>query len=149
MKDAFIELSKGLLLTLLTVTFITISCCVNNLGASSCKLESTSFDLVIIHEAALSLQIASWMALLKETTFGFFQSSRVLRLRGKSYKEPSLNARQNFYGDAIMSMLPVKYSMHELILNWSSREIYEGHASVAAHILSSLENVKTMTRCLL
>ncbi|GKV13686.1 hypothetical protein SLEP1_g24672 [Rubroshorea leprosula] len=49
--------------------------CVNNFGASSCKLENTSFELVITYEAALSLQIASWMALLKETIFNFLQLS--------------------------------------------------------------------------
>ncbi|GKV13678.1 hypothetical protein SLEP1_g24665 [Rubroshorea leprosula] len=105
--------------------------CVNNFGASSCKLENTSFDFVIIREAAVT-------------------SNCIL---DGSTKEPSLNARQNFYGDVIMPMLPVKHSMHELILNWSSKAIYrgkiKGHASFATHILSSLENVKTMTLCLL
>lgn len=34
-------------------------------GASSHNLEATSFDLVIIDEAAQALEIACWMALLK------------------------------------------------------------------------------------
>lgn len=34
-------------------------------GASSHKLDNTSFDLVIIDEAAQALEIACWMALLK------------------------------------------------------------------------------------
>lgn len=36
-------------------------------GASSRKLDNTSFDLVIIDEAAQALEIACWMALLKVT----------------------------------------------------------------------------------
>lgn len=36
-------------------------------GASSHKLDNTSFDLVIIDEAAQALEIACWMALLKVT----------------------------------------------------------------------------------
>lgn len=34
-------------------------------GAFSRKLENTSFDLVIIDEAAQALEIACWMAILK------------------------------------------------------------------------------------
>lgn len=34
-------------------------------GASTRKLDSTSFDLVIIDEAAQALEIACWIALLK------------------------------------------------------------------------------------
>lgn len=34
-------------------------------GASSHKLDSTSFDLVIIDEAAQALEISCWIALLK------------------------------------------------------------------------------------
>lgn len=28
------------------------------------------------------------------------------------------------YGDEVMSMLTVQYRMHELIMNWSSKELY-------------------------
>ena len=30
----------------------------------------------------------------------------------------------DFYGDEVMSMLTVQYRMHELIMNWSSKELY-------------------------
>lgn len=39
-------------------------------GAFSHKLDSTSFDLVIIDEAAQALEIACWIALLKVMTIG-------------------------------------------------------------------------------
>ncbi|KAL6553821.1 hypothetical protein OROMI_019494 [Orobanche minor] len=49
------------------------------------------------------------------------------------------------YGDDVMSMLTVQYRMHELIMNWSSEELYQGkiqaHSSVAAHTLYELEDV--------
>lgn len=37
------------------------------MGASSRKLENTSFDLVIIDEAAQALEIACWIPILKVT----------------------------------------------------------------------------------
>ncbi|KAH9607739.1 hypothetical protein KSS87_008966 [Heliosperma pusillum] len=52
----------------------------------------------------------------------------------------------DLYGDEIMSMLTVQYRMHELIMDWSSKELYnskiEAHSSVAAHMLYHLEGVK-------
>ncbi|KAK6793894.1 hypothetical protein RDI58_007347 [Solanum bulbocastanum] len=52
----------------------------------------------------------------------------------------------DLYGDEIMSMLTVQYRMHELIMNWSSGELYENkieaHSSVASHLLYHLEDVK-------
>lgn len=32
----------------------------------------------------------------------------------------------DLYGDDVMSMLTVQYRMHELIMNWSSEELYQG-----------------------
>ncbi|OIV92041.1 hypothetical protein TanjilG_15032 [Lupinus angustifolius] len=50
------------------------------------------------------------------------------------------------YGDEVTSMLTVQYRMHELIMDWSSKELYnskvKAHASVAAHMLFDLEDVK-------
>lgn len=33
------------------------------------------------------------------------------------------------YGDEITSMLTVQYRMHELIMNWSSKELYNSKVS--------------------
>lgn len=50
------------------------------------------------------------------------------------------------YGDDVVSMLTVQYRMHELIMNWSSKELYnskvKAHSSVAAHMLYDLDDVK-------
>eukprot|EP00257_Ricinus_communis_P020220 XP_015579403.1 DNA-binding protein SMUBP-2 isoform X2 [Ricinus communis] len=52
----------------------------------------------------------------------------------------------DLYGDEVTSMLTVQYRMHELIMTWSSKELYnskiKAHPSIAAHMLSDLEGVK-------
>ncbi|KAK9123484.1 hypothetical protein Sjap_013086 [Stephania japonica] len=121
-------------------------------GASSKKLENTSFDLVVIDEAAQALEVACWMALLK--------GSRCI-LAGDHLQLPptiqSVEAERKglgrtlferlaaLYGVDIMAMLTVQYRMHELIMNWSSRELYnskiEAHPCVAAHMLYDLDTV--------
>ncbi|KAK9081689.1 hypothetical protein Syun_030907 [Stephania yunnanensis] len=123
-------------------------------GASSKKLENTSFDLVVIDEAAQALEVACWMGLLK--------GSRCI-LAGDHLQLPptiqSVEAERKglgrtlferlaaLYADDIMAMLTVQYRMHELIMNWSSRELYnskiEAHPCVAAHKLYDLDNVNT------
>ncbi|KAL3533834.1 hypothetical protein ACH5RR_007355 [Cinchona calisaya] len=121
-------------------------------GSLSKKLEGTSFDSVIIDEAAQALEIACWIALLK--------GSRCI-LAGDHLQLPptiqSVDAEKKglgrtlferlaeLYGDEVMSMLTVQYRMHELIMNWSSVELYDSkikaHSSVAAHMLYDLDDV--------
>ncbi|MBI4601727.1 MAG: AAA family ATPase, partial [Planctomycetes bacterium] len=49
------------------------------------------------------------------------------------------------HGGAITRMLTVQYRMHEAIMEWPSRELYDGrleaHPSVARHLLSGLPGV--------
>ncbi|CAI9280995.1 unnamed protein product [Lactuca saligna] len=56
------------------------------------------------------------------------------------------NISADLYGDDIMSMLNVQYSMHGLIMTRSSKELYnnkiKAHASAAGHILYELEGVE-------
>ena len=42
----------------------------------------------------------------------------------------------DLYGDEVMSMLTVQYRMHELIMNWSSKELYN------SKVLTSCLNIK-------
>lgn len=37
----------------------------------------------------------------------------------------------DLYGDEVMSMLTVQYRMHELIMNWSSKELYNSKVNLA------------------
>ncbi|KAG6427062.1 hypothetical protein SASPL_111302 [Salvia splendens] len=121
-------------------------------GALSKKLDGFSFDLVIIDEAAQALEIACWIALLK--------GSRCILVGDHLQLPPTIQSVEaeteglgrtlferlaELYGDDVMSMLTVHYRMHELIMNWSSEELYQGkiqaHSSVAAHTLYELEGV--------
>ncbi|KAL8492804.1 hypothetical protein ACS0TY_024120 [Phlomoides rotata] len=122
-------------------------------GALSKKLEGFSFDLVIIDEAAQALEIACWISLLK--------GSRCILAGDHLQLPPTIQSGEaetkglgrtlferlaDLYGEDVMSMLTVQYRMHELIMNWSSKELYHGkitaHSSVAAHTLYDLEDVK-------
>ncbi|TQD78043.1 hypothetical protein C1H46_036395 [Malus baccata] len=141
-------------------------------GASSRKLDNTSFDLVIIDEAAQALEIACWMALLK--------GSRCILAGDHLQLPPTIQSAEaekkglgrtlferlaDIYGNEVMSMLTVQYRMHERIMDWSSNELYnskvlracqdaglpsrtiqstiKAHSSVAGHMLLDLEDVKT------
>ncbi|CAM8883181.1 unnamed protein product [Rhodiola kirilowii] len=123
-------------------------------GAASRKLENLTFDLVIIDEAAQALEISCWIALLKGSRCVLagdhlqlpptIQSSEAEK---KGFGRTLFERLENLYGTEITSMLTVQYRMHELIMSWSSKELYnskiEAHPSVAAHMLSDLEGVKT------
>ncbi|GMI70966.1 hypothetical protein like AT2G03270 [Hibiscus trionum] len=122
-------------------------------GAFSRKLENTTFDLVIIDEAAQALEIACWMALLKGTRcilagdhLQLPPTIQSVEAERKGLGRTLFERLADQYGDEVMSMLTVQYRMHELIMNWSSEELYnskiKAHSSVAAHMLFDLENVK-------
>ncbi|XP_049934451.1 uncharacterized protein LOC116256012 isoform X2 [Nymphaea colorata] len=122
-------------------------------GASSQILEGHDFDLVIIDEAAQALEVACWIALLK---------GRRCILAGDHLQLPptiqSPEAEKNglgrtlferlahLYGEQVTVMLTVQYRMHKLIMDWSSRELYnskiEAHSCVAGHMLYDLEGVQ-------
>ncbi|XP_022742958.1 DNA-binding protein SMUBP-2 isoform X1 [Durio zibethinus] len=122
-------------------------------GAFSRKLDNTTFDLVIIDEAAQALEIACWMALLKGSRcilagdhLQLPPTIQSVEAERKGLGRTLFERLADLYGDEVMSMLTVQYRMHELIMNWSSKELYDSkikaHPSVAAHMLFDLENVK-------
>ncbi|XP_075945303.1 DNA-binding protein SMUBP-2-like [Anarhichas minor] len=49
------------------------------------------------------------------------------------------------YGDSVVRMLTVQYRMHSAIMNWTSKEMYQGrltaHSSVEGHLLKDLPGV--------
>eukprot|EP00897_Mesotaenium_endlicherianum_P009120 jgi/Mesen1/8236/ME000443S07386 len=95
----------------------------------------TTFDLVVIDEAAQALEVASWMALLK---------ARRCVLAGDHLQLPPtvLSPDAEKGGLGVIALLTVQYRMHERIMAWSSQELYEGkltaHPSVAAHTLEAV-----------
>ncbi|KAJ9563871.1 LOW QUALITY PROTEIN: hypothetical protein OSB04_009031 [Centaurea solstitialis] len=122
-------------------------------GSSSRKLDGTSFDVVIIDEAAQALEVACWIALLKGSRcilsgdhLQLPPTVQSIEAEKKGLGKTLFERLADLYGDEVMSMLTVQYRMHELIMNWSSKELYnnkiEAHASVAGHTLHELENVE-------
>ncbi|KAG2687030.1 hypothetical protein I3760_09G034700 [Carya illinoinensis] len=125
-------------------------------GASSHKLDNTSFDLVIIDEAAQALEIACWIALLKGSRcilagdhLQLPPTIQSVEAERKGLGRTLFERLADMYGNEVVSMLTVQYRMHELIMNWSSKELYgskiKAHPSVAAHMLFDLEDVKRTT----
>ncbi|GLT96103.1 hypothetical protein SLE2022_137500 [Rubroshorea leprosula] len=125
-------------------------------GAFSRKLENSSFNLVIIDEAAQALEIACWIALLKGSRcvlagdhLQLPPTIQSVEAERKGLGRTLFERLADLYGDEIMSMLTVQYRMHELIMDWSSTELYDSkikaHPSVAAHMLFDVENVKRTT----
>ncbi|XP_073150722.1 uncharacterized protein [Henckelia pumila] len=122
-------------------------------GALSKTLEGFSFDLIIIDEAAQALEIACWIALLKGPRcilagdhLQLPPTIQSVEAEKKGLGRTLFERLADLYGDDIMSMLTVQYRMHELIMNWSSEELYsskvKAHPSVAAHTLYELADVK-------
>ncbi|KAG6769225.1 hypothetical protein POTOM_024842 [Populus tomentosa] len=122
-------------------------------GAFSHKLNTTSFDLVIIDEAAQALEITCWLALLKGSRcilagdhLQLPPTIQSVEAEKKGLGRTLFERLTDLYGDEVTSMLNVQYRMHELIMNWSSKELYnskiKAHPSVAAHMLFDLEGVK-------
>ncbi|XP_074371613.1 uncharacterized protein LOC141712539 [Apium graveolens] len=122
-------------------------------GASTRKLDSTSFDLVIIDEAAQALEIACWIALLKGSRcvlagdhLQLPPTIQSVEAEKKGLGKTLFERLAELYGDDTTSMLTIQYRMHELIMKWSSKELYdnkiEAHSTVAAHMLYDLEDAK-------
>ncbi|PON32046.1 Helicase SMUBP-2/Hcs1-like [Parasponia andersonii] len=125
-------------------------------GASSHKLDKTSFDLVIIDEAAQALEIACWIAILKGSRcilagdhLQLPPTIQSVEAEKKGLGRTLFERLANIYGNDVISMLTVQYRMHELIMDWSSKELYnskvKAHSSVAAHMLYDLEDVMKNT----
>ncbi|KGN59344.1 DNA-binding protein SMUBP-2 isoform X2 [Cucumis sativus] len=122
-------------------------------GAFSRKLNNISFDLVIIDEAAQALEIACWIALLKASRcilagdhLQLPPTIQSVEAEKKGLGRTLFERLAEMYGNEVTSMLTVQYRMHELIMDWSSKELYDSkikaHSSVAAHMLYDLEDVK-------
>ncbi|KAI6696742.1 hypothetical protein NL676_016861 [Syzygium grande] len=116
--------------------------------------KKASFDLVIIDEAAQALEIACWLAILKGARcilvgdhLQLPPTIQSVEAEKKGLGRTLFERLATLYGDEVTSMLTVQYRMHELIMNWSSKELYnskiEAHCSVAAHRLFDLEDVKS------
>ncbi|MQM06156.1 hypothetical protein Taro_038976 [Colocasia esculenta] len=102
-------------------------------GASTRKLDNIAFDLgsrCILSGDHLQLPPTVQSVEAEKKGLGMTLFERIAALDGAE----------------VMAMLTVQYRMHELVMNWSSKELYnnkiEAHSSVAGHMLYDLENVQ-------
>jgi len=121
-------------------------------GADDYQLfkSNVEFDLVIVDEAAQSVEIANWIALLK--------GKRAI-LAGDPFQLPptilSTEAQScglgvtlferlyQYYGSKLTRMLTTQYRMHQDIMQWSSQEFYKGQLKagtdeIAEHLLCDM-----------
>ncbi|KAB5519487.1 hypothetical protein DKX38_023806 [Salix brachista] len=82
-------------------------------GAFSHKLDNTSFDLVIIDEAALALEIACWIFLLKVVLL------RILKSNDDKLKDMEISTVDDFQGNGFPDKL--NYTCQKKVL--SSQEV--------------------------
>jgi ATP-dependent RNA/DNA helicase IGHMBP2 len=124
-----------------------------NTGAGDPLLLGLEFDLVLIDEAAQSLEASSWISLLKGRRAVLAGDHRQLppTIKSREAERRGLGLTlfdrlSSLRGEAVTRMLATQYRMHEAIMEWPSRELYGGrltaHASVANHLLSTLPHVE-------
>jgi ATP-dependent RNA/DNA helicase IGHMBP2 len=122
-------------------------------GAADSVLAAREFDLAVVDEAAQALEPAAWIPILR--------SDRLV-LAGDHRQLPptiiSRDAEREGLGvtlfDRLMArggerwsrLLAIQYRMHRLIMEYPSRELYEGRLeadpSVAGHLLTGLPDVE-------
>ncbi|KAI8973348.1 P-loop containing nucleoside triphosphate hydrolase protein [Mycotypha africana] len=140
-------------------------------GAGSKTMMNKEFDVVIIDEATQALEAECWIALLKAKKAilagDHLQLPPTIKTppsREKSNSEKKRRKRGvlsididltttlfdrllSMYGDNVKRMLMVQYRMHQKIMEFSSRELYENklvaHDSVAEHVLADLPDVQS------
>ena len=115
------------LITKARVIFSTLS------GAGSKMIRDETFDVVMIDEVSQSLEPECWIALMKAPkailagdpmqlppTVLSTQASR------RGLERTLYDRLSKMHGDKIQRLLSIQYRMHETIMNWSSREMYNG-----------------------
>ncbi|KAK3594546.1 hypothetical protein CHS0354_023602 [Potamilus streckersoni] len=115
-------------------------------------LNEEHFDLVVIDECSQALEAACWIALLRAPKCVLAGDHLQLpptilsKEAAKDGLEVTLMERVlKLYCDRVMKMLTCQYRMNELIMQWSSDQLYQGKLvadeSVRHHLLRDLPSV--------
>ncbi|KAL3878418.1 hypothetical protein ACJMK2_030771 [Sinanodonta woodiana] len=115
-------------------------------------LNEEHFDLVVIDECSQALEAACWIALLRAPKCVLAGDHLQLpptilsKEAAKEGLEVTLMERVlKLYCDKVMKMLTCQYRMNELIMQWSSDQLYQGKLvadqSVRHHLLRELPSV--------
>ncbi|XP_043923237.1 DNA-binding protein SMUBP-2 [Protopterus annectens] len=117
-------------------------------------LSETFFDLVVIDECSQALEASCWIPLKKAPKCVLAGDHKQLPPTIISHKAAaeglSLTLMERLiqkYGERVVKMLTVQYRMHLSIMNWASKQMYEGRLSadpsVADHLLRDLPEVSS------
>ncbi|TNN86984.1 DNA-binding protein SMUBP-2 [Liparis tanakae] len=127
-----------------------------NTGASGSGplkfLPAEHFDWVVIDECAQALESSCWIALLRARKCilagDYKQLPPTIKSQKAASKGLSLSLMERLiqmYGDSVVRMLTVQYRMNSAIMDWASKEMYQGrltaHSSVERHLLKDLPGV--------
>ncbi|MEW6745729.1 MAG: IGHMBP2 family helicase [Planctomycetota bacterium] len=123
-------------------------------GALDSVLGEREFDLAVVDEAAQALEPACWIPLLRARRAVLVGDACQLPPTVLSREAEAQGLGTTLFerlhaarGERLSRMLTLQYRMHETIMNWSSREFYDGrleaHAAVRKHRLSDLTGVAT------
>ncbi|KAK7877055.1 hypothetical protein WMY93_032247 [Mugilogobius chulae] len=110
------------------------------------------FDCVVIDECAQALEGSCWIPLLRARKCvlagDYKQLPPTIKSQSAASKGLSVSLMERLiqlYGDAVVRMLTIQYRMNSAIMDWASREMYQGrltaHSSVEAHLLKDLPGV--------
>ncbi|ORZ10152.1 P-loop containing nucleoside triphosphate hydrolase protein [Absidia repens] len=134
-------------------------------GCGSRTMMKREFDIVIIDEATQALEAECWIALQKGTRAILAGDHLQLPPTIKTPSKPAKKSGSNknglstttdlsttlfdrllaLHGNKIKKMLVVQYRMHEKIMAFSSKELYDNQLvadkSVASHLLQDLPDV--------
>ncbi|KAI8646939.1 P-loop containing nucleoside triphosphate hydrolase protein [Parasitella parasitica] len=135
-------------------------------GAASKNMWNRDFDVVIIDEATQALEAECWIALLKAKkailagdhlqlpptikTPVKLDTNKKLKKGGMSIdtdlSTTLFDRLLSMYGERVKRMLMVQYRMHQKIMEFSSKELYDNKLiadkSVANHLLKDLPDVE-------
>ncbi|XP_054632106.1 DNA-binding protein SMUBP-2 [Dunckerocampus dactyliophorus] len=115
-------------------------------------LPAEHFDWVVIDECAQSLESSCWIGLLRARkcilSGDYKQLPPTIKSHTAAAKGLSLSLMERLiqmYGESVVRMLTIQYRMNSAIMEWASREMYQGrltaHSSVATHLLKDLPGV--------
>ncbi|CAB1426957.1 unnamed protein product [Pleuronectes platessa] len=115
-------------------------------------LAAEHFDWVVIDECAQALESSCWIPLLRARKCvlagDYKQLPPTIKSQTAASKGLSLSLMERLiqmYGDSVVRMLTVQYRMNSAIMDWASKQMYQGrltaHSSVEKHLLKDLAGV--------
>ncbi len=146
LREEVRELEKFAVRQVVTSADVVLS---TTIGAADRSVAGIDFDLVVIDEAAQSLEVAAWIPLLKgrrAVLCGDHQqlppTIRSQEAATRGFSTTLFERLHEQHGSAITRMLTRQYRMHQRIMNWSSVELYGGRVeadeTVREHLLMHL-----------